>query len=52
LFPLGVFENDKSSQNVGPLFNTAKVVYYFLEKNVLGNILGDFFTNSSGRPDF
>jgi hypothetical protein len=36
--------------NCGTLLNTE--VAQILAKNGLGNILGDFLTNSSGRPAF
>jgi hypothetical protein len=33
-------------------FSTVKVMYYFWIKSELGYILGDFFTHSSGHPDW
>jgi hypothetical protein len=38
-------------QSKMPTFSAVKVVYYFWQ-NGLGNILGDFFTNSSGHPGY
>jgi hypothetical protein len=34
----------------GMLFSSKKALLLNLEKNRLGHILGDFFTNSSGHP--
>jgi hypothetical protein len=37
-------------ENYGSRTNFWAVYALLLRKNVLGSILGDFFTNSSGRP--
>jgi hypothetical protein len=37
-------------QIFGLLFPTVEVMYWFWQKNGLDNVLGDFFSNSSGHP--
>jgi hypothetical protein len=50
LFTLAiVFENRRSV--LGYFFPQSRLCIIF-GKNMFGNILGDFFTNSSGHPDF
>jgi hypothetical protein len=44
------FENDKSSVISWASFFHGTSYVFILTKNVLGYILGDFFTNSSGHP--
>jgi hypothetical protein len=46
-----LIENYKNSPQCGTTFLTARILQYFGQKNGLGYILGDFFTNSSGHPD-
>jgi hypothetical protein len=52
LFTLGSqFLIAEVAHKVGVLLATVKVMYaLILSKNVLGYILGEFFTNSSGHP--
>jgi hypothetical protein len=46
-----LFENDRSSQIFWRFFiPRKKVCINFGTKNGVGNILGEFFTNSSGHP--
>jgi hypothetical protein len=48
-----LFENYRRSKNFGLLFNYMyKLCVNFDLKTGLGYILGDFFTNSSGHPDY
>jgi hypothetical protein len=38
------------AQIIGLHFSTVKVFYWFSQKNGLGYIVSDFFTNASGHP--
>jgi hypothetical protein len=49
-FSLGSFFKYKRSPKFGASFFDSKRYVQFLTKYGLGNILGDFLTNSSGRP--
>jgi hypothetical protein len=44
-----VLKITEEARILGLLFSKVKVMYYF-GQNGLGNVLGDFFTNSSGHP--
>jgi hypothetical protein len=46
------FENYLSSANLWTPFSKCISHVFILPKNCLGCILGDFFTNSSGHPDW
>jgi hypothetical protein len=40
----------EQAQNLGYFFSHGKSDEMYLTKNVLGYMLGEFFTNSSGHP--
>jgi hypothetical protein len=53
VFTLGSFlKITEVAQILGQLFYTWQNVCSNFDKNVLGHIFGDFFTNSSGHPDW
>jgi hypothetical protein len=47
-----LFENYRSSPNFKATFSMVKRYSVEFDKNELGYIFGDFFTNASGRPGF
>jgi hypothetical protein len=45
------FENDKVAKKIRIVFSTVNMIdFFFFDKTSSDNILGDFFTNSSGQP--